>query len=148
MTKLTRYRRPLNLMRDWRDRLFDLTGEDETNFTPDLFTGQWAPSVNISESDGSYHLTAEIPGMKEDDIQVRVDDHSVTLSGAKKDEEEKDEGDYYRYERMFGSFRRSFALPNAIDSDNVEAKYSNGVLDISLPKCEEKSSKKIELKKE
>jgi len=92
--------------------------------------------VNVAESDSAYEIEAELPGLDEKDIEVKVADGVLTLSGERKEEKEEKEKDYHLVERSYGSFRRSFALPDDAMEDKIEAKFSKGVLTITVPKRE------------
>lgn len=107
-----------------------------------------APAVDITEKDNAYEVTAELPGMDEKNIEVKVANGSLTIKGEKQEEKEEKKKDYYLSERHFGSFERSFALPESIDIDKVDATFKKGVLTVRLPKKPEaiKSEKKIEVK--
>jgi HSP20 family protein len=94
---------------------------------------QW-PRVDMEETDDAVRLTAELPGVDKDNIDISVTDDTITLKGEKRQEEEKKEKGYYKVERSYGSFQRSFYLPCEIDADNVNAAFKNGVLTITLPK--------------
>ena len=103
----------------------------------------WHPFVDISESDDAIMVTAEVPGMKKEDIKVSIQDNILTLSGEKKQEKEDKGKNYHRIERAFGVFERSFSLPVSVQSDKVKAVYKEGILTITLPKSEEAKPKEI-----
>ncbi|MBU0559094.1 MAG: Hsp20/alpha crystallin family protein [Bacteroidetes bacterium] len=104
------------------------------------------PKIDISEKEDSIHIDAEIPGVKKEDLKITLQDNILTLEGEKKKEvEEKDQNDF-RSERCYGSFKRSFTLPNEVDSDKVEAKYDNGMLKVILKKVEAKKPKEKVIK--
>jgi HSP20 family protein len=107
-----------------------------------------APAVDVAETDKSYEITAELPGMDEKNIEVRVADGSLTIKGEKQEEKEEKRKDYYLHEREFGSFERRFALPESVDAEKIEASFKKGVLTVTLPKRPEaqKAEKKIEVK--
>jgi HSP20 family protein len=107
---------------------------------------EWMPSVDVSETDGTIMVKAELPGMDAKDIDIDVSGDILTLRGEKKTEEEKKEARYYCRERHYGSFQRSFRLPGGVQSDKVDAEFKNGVLTIKLPKSKESKEKKIEIK--
>jgi HSP20 family protein len=113
------------------------------------FTFGKAPAVDIAEREKEYEVTAELPGMEEKDIDVKYVDGVLTIKGEKKEEKEEKRKDYYLSERRFGSFQRSFQVPNGIDADQIDASFRNGVLTVALPKSAEaqKREKKIEIKK-
>jgi HSP20 family protein len=100
--------------------------------------GAWAPKVDISEDDGKIVVKADLPGVGEKDVSVKVEDNVLTLTGERKFEKETDEENFHRVERTYGSFARSFTLPETVDTDKISAKYDKGVLNISIPKVETK----------
>lgn len=106
------------------------------------------PRIEISEDKDNINVVAEIPGVKKDEIKITLQDNILIIEGEKKNETKKEEKNYFRSERMYGSFKRCFTLPDLIDSDKVDAKFENGMLIIQLKKIEQKvkSEKVIELK--
>lgn len=111
-------------------------------------TESFSPRIDISEDDNSIFVNTELPGVKKEDIKLTIEDNILTIEGEKKNEDEKKEKNYYRTERVYGKFHRSFTLPVEVDPDKVEAKYEDGTLKISMAKLEEKKAetKQIELK--
>ncbi len=107
-----------------------------------------APAVDVTESPKAYEITAELPGLDEKNIEVKVADGSLTIKGEKREEKEEKEKDYYLHERHFGAFERSFDLPDSVEADKIEAAFKKGVLTVTLPKKPEaqKPAKKIEVK--
>lgn len=107
-----------------------------------------APAVDIVEKDNAYEITAELPGLDEKNIEVKVINDSLTIKGEKQEEKEEKKKDYFVHERYFGSFERSFTIPEGVDRDKIEASFKKGVLTVSLPKKPEaqKPAKKIEVK--
>lgn len=107
------------------------------------------PAVDIAEKDKEYEITAELPGMDENNIDVKFADGMLTIKGEKKEEKEEKKKDYYLSERRYGSFQRSFPVPESVDANKIEAKFANGVLTIKLPKSAEaqKNEKKIAIRK-
>jgi len=103
----------------------------------------WAPAIEMFEKDDKFMVKAELPGMKEEDIDVSVVGDTLTIKGERKAESEVKEEDYYCCERSYGSFTRSITLPSSVDAKNIEASYENGVLEVSLPKAAEVKPKKI-----
>jgi HSP20 family protein len=91
----------------------------------------------VKENDKNYQVTAELPGMDENDIEVTLDNNALTISGEKKQETEDKGQNYYRMERSYGSFQRSISLPPGIESDNIDANFNKGILTITLPKTTE-----------
>ncbi len=141
------------------DRLFDDFGLDlrwpsrRSLFAAEpLFRREltWAkmPAADVVENDKAYEITAELPGMDEKNIEVKVTDGVLTMKGEKQEEKEEKKKDYYLQERSFGSFQRSFELPESVDTDKIEASFKKGVLTVTLPKKVEvqKPAKKIEVK--
>jgi HSP20 family protein len=106
------------------------------------------PAVDIAEGEKAYEITAELPGMDEKNIEVKVADGMLTIKGEKQEEKEEKKKDFYLHERHFGSFERSFATPAGVDPDKIEASFKKGVLTVTLPKKLEaqKPAKKIEVK--
>ena len=106
------------------------------------------PTVNTREADDAYYIEVDLPGVAKDDINIDVDDNTLTISGVRKVKEEHKEDNFYKVESVYGKFERSFSLPEDVDSDKIEAKHNNGVLEIKIPKVEkvEKAPKKIEIK--
>jgi HSP20 family protein len=107
-----------------------------------------APAVDISESDKAYEITAELPGMDEKDIEVKVVNGNLMIKGERQEQKEEKQKDYYLHERRFGSFERHFQVPEGADADKIEASFKKGVLTVTLPKKPEaqKPAKKIEVK--
>ena len=100
----------------------------------DANTYAWAPSVDVSETDASYEVRAELPGVTKDDLHVSVKDGLLTLSGEKRQEKVDDTQNYRRVERRYGSFQRKFRLPGEVETDDIKAGYADGVLTLSIPK--------------
>ena len=103
----------------------------------------WAPAIEVFEKEDKFVVKAELPGMKEEDIDVSVRGDTLTIKGERKAESEVKEEDYYCCERSYGSFFRSVAIPSNVDTKKIEASYENGVLEVSLPKTPEIKPKKI-----
>jgi HSP20 family protein len=105
-------------------------------------------SVDVVESEKAYEITAELPGMDEKNIEVKVGNGSLTIKGEKQEEKEEKKKDYYLHERRFGSFERSFEVPESVDADKIEATFKKGVLTVAMPKKAEaqKPAKKVEVK--
>jgi HSP20 family protein len=103
----------------------------------------WNPTVDVYETDTAIVVKAELPGVDKEQIRVDVEGRILTLKGERKSENEAKEENYYRRERTYGSFERSFTLPAEVDSDSIKAEYKDGVLKIEVPKPEEKKPKHI-----
>jgi HSP20 family protein len=106
----------------------------------------WRPSVDTYEEDDTIVINAELPGVNKDDVSIDIKDNVLTIKGVRNYEQKVEEENYYRRERCYGKFHRAFTLPDAVDPNKIEASYKNGVLKIKIPKAEEASSKKIEIK--
>ena len=112
--------------------------EDMMNrlFNEPAGTRPWTPSVDIAETDNELVLTADVPGVKLEDINIEVENGTLSLSGSRDFSSETNSGNYHRQERFYGSFRRAFLLPETVDLDKVAASYENGVLTVAMPKKE------------
>lgn len=104
-----------------------------------------APAVDIYEEGDDLVVKADLPGLSKEDIEVKVTDDYITISGEKKKEEKVEEKNYYRYERSYGSFSRTFRLPVEVQTDKAKAKFENGVLEVRIPKTEEAKTKERKL---
>jgi HSP20 family protein len=125
------------------NRLFTARrGENDS----DALCGNWTPAVNILEEDESYAVQVALPGLDEKDINVNIENNTLTVSGERKLENEEKRESYTRIEQLYGTFVRSFSLPNTIDTNGVDATMSKGVLTVTLPKREETKPKSIQVK--
>ena len=113
--------------------------------TKPLTTSNFAPAVDVYEDDQHVTLKIEVPGIDEKDIDVRLENNTLTVHGERKLEKEEKEENYRRVERQYGSFTRSFTLPNTVDADSVSAQYDKGVLKIKLAKKAEAKPKQIKI---
>jgi len=147
MSNLTRWN-PINEFEDLMNRynrMFGLTraGEREGK---DLFSrSDWAPAVDIKETDKAFTIEAELPGMSRDDVKVTVDDGVLTIKGERKQEEETEDKKMHRIERFYGSFMRRFTLPDNVDENSVKANFKDGLLTLTIDKAEPKEPKAIEV---
>ena len=110
-----------------------------------LTSGTFVPAVDIYEDEHSITLKVEVPGMNEKDLDIKLENNTLTLSGERKFEKEEKEENFHRIERRYGSFSRSFTLPNTVESENVQANYENGILSIKLAKRAEARPKQIKV---
>jgi HSP20 family protein len=136
-------RNPLGVFRDEMD---DLVSRMWSGTQDGWLAGNFAPSVDLTETDNAYEVRMDIPGMESKDIDVQVHGNLVTVSGERKEEKEEKGKTFHRVERRTGKFSRSFSLPCAVNEDEVAADYTKGVLSLKLPKCEEAKCKKIAVK--
>jgi Molecular chaperone (small heat shock protein) len=105
------------------------------------------PKVNTRETEENYHIEVELPGVKKENVDIKVDGNVLTISGERNVREEVKDEDYHKVESRYGLFSRSFTLPERVDTSNIEAEFINGILEISIPKLKiDTSSKKIEIK--
>lgn len=111
-----------------------------------ITVAQWSPVVDISEDDKEYAIKAELPDVKKEDIKLNVHDDVLTITGERKYEKEEKGKKYHRVERAYGSFMRSFTLPEDADGTKVTADYKDGLLNVRLPKSEKAKPKTIEVK--
>lgn len=114
--------------------------------TDDMGLMEWRPVVDTYEKDNAIVVNAELPGVKKEDISIDVKNNILTISGERKHEEKVNEDNFYRSERFYGKFQRSFSLPDNVDADKVDAVYKDGVLEVTIPKTEDSTRKKIEVK--
>jgi HSP20 family protein len=119
---------------------YNRTGQDELTATT-----SFVPPVDIYEDEHKVTLKLEIPGVNQEDVDVRLENNTLTVRGERKFEKEEKEENFHRIERRFGSFSRSFTLPNTLDTDSVHANYENGVLKIELAKRAEAKPKQIKV---
>lgn len=134
--------REFNALSSRFNRLFDLPREENQDFL-----GAWNPAVDIYDKGGEVVIHAEIPGMKKDDVDVHVENNVLTIRGKKERTEEAEvkEDSYFRTERSYGTFSRSFSLPSTVNVSKIVAEYKEGVLTLSLPKAEEAKPRQIEV---
>jgi HSP20 family protein len=145
MTVLTRWDpyRELNTLQDRMNRLFNASfgeGRDEA-----LTTSSFAPAVDVYEDEHNVTLKIEVPGIDEKDIDVRIENNILTVHGERKIEKEEKEENYRRIERQYGSFTRTFTLPNTVETESVSANYEKGVLKVKLAKKAEAKPKQIKV---
>ena len=145
MTVLTRWEpfREFVTLQDRMNRLFrELYPEGREEA---LTTSTFAPPVDVYEDEHSITLKIEVPGIDEKDIDVRLENNTLTVHGERKIEKEEKEENYRRVERQYGSFTRTFTLPNTVDAENVTANYDKGVLNVQLAKKSEAKPKQIKV---
>jgi HSP20 family protein len=146
MTVITRWDpfREFSTLQDRMNRLFQdsfgQTGREES-----LSSSVFAPAVDVYEDEQHITLKIEVPGIDEKDIDIRVENNTLTVHGERKFEKDEKEENYRRVERQYGSFTRSFTLPNVVDAENIQADYDKGVLKIRLAKKAEAKPKQIKV---
>lgn len=149
---------PFESLRREIDRLFDdlrpfdwrLPSTMPGFGVPRIARAEWqvAPAMDLVEKEDAYEITAELPGLDDKNVEIKLLNHTLTIKGEKSEEKEDKQKDYYLSERRYGSFQRSFQLPEGVDPDKIEAKFAKGVLTVKLPKTAEakKAEKKITVK--
>jgi len=148
MNFLTRFERwdpfdELTLLRNRMDRLLNKISDEDTPALTAATT--WAPTTDIVETKDTLLVRCELPGIEEKDVNVEIENGVLTISGDRKFEEKTKEKNFHRVERAYGKFVRSFTLPTNIATDNVKATFTDGLLELMLPKKEEAKPKKINL---
>jgi HSP20 family protein len=126
--------------------MFSRQALPQANGKETMVVADWVPSVDVSETDGEYQIKAEIPDVKKEDVKVTLADGVLTIQGERKHEKEEKGKKYHRVERSYGSFARSFTLPDLVDEEKVKAEFKDGVLNLQLPKSEKAKPKAIEVK--
>ena len=135
--------RGLTSLQDQVNRLFEDTVHQGRTSQADLAT--WAPAADIYETENELVAKFDLPGVQESDIDIRVENNTLAIRGERKFEREVNEDSYLRVERAFGTFTRSFSLPNIVKVDNIRAGLQDGVLTIRMPKREEAKPKQIKI---
>jgi HSP20 family protein len=133
-------------MRDQMNRMFDEFFERPFGIRPFFsdtsFMSDFAPQLDVVETDKQVTVSAELPGLEPEDIHISLDHNNLTISGEKRAEKEDKDKRYYRVERSYGSFYRSIPLPEEVDEDKIDASYKRGVLKIKLPKTKQAQEKR------
>ena len=139
--------RDLVSIQDELNRLFGrtFTGVEATRPTA---AGSWMPAMDVFETEGEIVATVELPGIDPDDVEVAVEDSTLTISGSREFSSEVREESFHRIERRYGSFSRAITLPQTADTEKVEAAFDKGVLTVEVPKVEKAKPKKIQIKAE
>jgi len=138
--------RDLITLREKMNRLFEdafaARGEEK-----DLMASTWTPSVDIYETENEVVLTAEVPGIEDKNIEIKIEDNTLSIKGERTLEKETKEENYHRIERAYGSFYRSFTIPHNVDQDKIQAEHESGVLKITMPKKPELKPQKVKILK-
>ncbi|WP_418640944.1 Hsp20/alpha crystallin family protein [Sulfurimonas sp. ST-27] len=144
---VTRHRNPIQ-----NTRRFDLINEffnalETQNSEEPREVFDFVPAVNTREGDDAYYIELDLPGIKKEDVEISVDKNILTIKGKREVKKEEEKEDYYRIESAYGTFSRSFTLPEKVDSENIRATGENGVVEITIPKLkvEKDTTKKIEI---
>ncbi|HKP73512.1 MAG TPA: Hsp20/alpha crystallin family protein [Pyrinomonadaceae bacterium] len=144
---ITRYDpfRDLRMLQDEVNRLFSSNLSSRSFADEGIARGAWAPTVDIYENKDHIVLEAELPGMNREDFELSIENNVLTLRGERRFEKRDEQDNYHRVERAYGSFSRSFTLPQTVSPENVTAEYKNGVLRVVLQKREEVKARRIEI---
>lgn len=137
--------RDLVTLRERMNRLFEDAVSTARSEEKDMISSTWAPAVDIYEDEDQLVLTAEIPGISEKDVEIKVEDNTLSIHGERKLEKETKEENYHRIERSYGSFYRSFTIPRNVDQEKIKAEHDNGVLKITMPKKPESKPKTVKV---
>jgi HSP20 family protein len=138
--------RELEDMSERLNRVFNRQAGRSTDGKETITVADWIPTVDIAETEAEYQIKAELPEVKREDVKVTVEDGVLTISGERRHETEEKGRKYHRVERSYGSFVRSFTLPEHVDESRVKAEYKDGVLHLHLPKSEKAKPKAIDVK--
>ena len=147
---VTRYN-PYGQMKEFRKGFSFLNTmlDEMKNVESSTFKDDFSPTINTREGEFAYHVEVDLPGIKKEDIDIKVEDNTLVVSGERKVRDEVKEDDYYKIESNFGTFSRSFSLPEEVDIENIHAESEDGVLEVIIPKLktvEADKVKKIEIK--
>jgi HSP20 family protein len=135
----------LNTIQNEMNRLFNTFFDQSTQGgRSNATTRRWLPAMDLVETADYYVLRADLPGLSDDDVHIQLEENVLTISGERKAEREQQEG-YYRFERAFGVFSRSLTLPEGVNSDAVHAHFDRGVLEIRIPKPEQRKPKTVQI---
>lgn len=141
-------RSPFRQLRELERQLDDLirNGDQDEQDQSQAITG-WSPRVDVYEQNDELVFEVDAPGIHKDDLDVSIEDNRLTISGERREEKNVEDSDrnYFRSERVYGQFQRSFALPDAIDADQVAASYDDGVLTVRAPKVEDSTTQSVQI---
>ncbi|MFL5836656.1 MAG: Hsp20/alpha crystallin family protein [Solirubrobacteraceae bacterium] len=135
--------REINSLQSEMNRLFNTFFDTPTGSAPNGGTRRWLPAMDLVETDDHFVLRADLPGLSEGDVNLELEDNVLTVSGERKAEHESRKEGYYRIERASGSFQRSLTLPEGVNADGIEASFDKGVLEVRIPKPEERKPRKV-----
>lgn len=138
---------PFRELEDMSDRLNRMFARPalRTNGKETLTVADWVPTVDISETEGEYVIQAELPEVKKDDVKVTLEDGVLTIQGQRRQEKEEKTTKYHRIERSYGTFVRSFSLPDQVNESGVKAEFKEGMLNLHIPKSEKAKPRAIEV---
>ena len=134
--------RELGSLQQEMNRLFG-SFFDAAGSHPGGMPRQWIPAIDLVETDEHYVLSADLPGLRETDVKIEFEDNVLTISGERRTTEEHDSGGFHRLERAWGTFARSLTLPSGVDADRIEAGFADGVLEVRIPKPEQRKPRRV-----
>jgi HSP20 family protein len=137
--------REFSTLQNEMNRLFNTVFDAPSGGNGGNALRRWMPAMDLVETEDHFVLRADLPGLSEDDVKIEFEDGTLTVSGERKAEHESKNEGYYRVERAFGSFARSLTLPQGIDPEAVSAHFDRGVLEVRIPKPEERKPRRIEI---
>jgi len=135
----------LNTIQNEMNRLFNNLFDQPTTGRESTSSRRWMPAMDLIETADHYVLRADLPGLSDEDVNVQLEANVLTISGERTAQHDHDAQGYYRIERGFGSFARSLTLPDGVDSDMVQAHFDRGVLEITIPKPEQKKPRQVQI---
>ena len=135
----------LNTIQNEMNRLFNTFFDESAATARGSGSRRWVPAMDLVETADQYILRADLPGLSDDDINIQLEDNVLTISGERKTQHEAHEEGYYRIERAFGNFARSLTLPDGVDPNAVQAHFDRGVLEIRIPKPEQKKPRQVQI---
>jgi HSP20 family protein len=135
--------RELNSLQHEMNRMFDTVFGDRPGGNGG--SRRWIPAMDLLETGDHFVLRADLPGVSEDDVNIELEDNTLTVSGERKAEHTERQEGFYRVERAFGAFSRALTLPRGVNSDEISAQFDNGVLEVRIPKPEESKPRRISI---
>jgi HSP20 family protein len=137
--------REINSLQQEMNRLFSTFFDTPTGSVANGGARRWIPAMDLVETEDHFVLRADLPGVPEEDVQIELEDNVLTVSGDRKTEHEERKEGYYRVERATGAFRRSLTLPEGVDADAIAARFDKGVLEVRIPKPEERKPRRVQI---
>lgn len=136
----------LNTIQSEMNRLFNTFFDTPTGRGGNGASRRWLPAMDLVETADDYVLRADLPGLGEQEVNVQLEDNVLTISGERKAETQTEHEGYHRLERAFGGFSRSLTLPNGVDPESIQAHFDRGVLEVTIPKPEQKKPRQVQIK--
>ena len=137
--------REISSLQSEMNRLFNTFFDTPTTGGNGVAARRWIPSMDLVETDEHFVLRADLPGLSEKDVSIEFEDNVLTVSGERKAEHEEKKEGFYRMERSFGQFRRSLTLPDGVDADAIAATFDKGVLEVRIPKPEQRKPRRVQI---